>query len=113
VLRGLVTIGLASLAFAIPSASASTIVAEIGVGEGPFCVVTQGRSISVLNVCDASVSEIDPAMNTVDRTSPIGPRRRAGDPHRSHLKLIDGGRALWIERRRGLEALVFVSDKAT
>jgi len=92
VLRGLVTVvGIASLAFAIPPASGSTTVAEIRVGEGPCCVVAQGRSIWVLNVCDASVSEIDPATNTVVRTIPIGPRRRAGDPHCSHLKLIHGG----------------------
>jgi streptogramin lyase len=105
VLRGLVTAGLASLAFAIPSASGSTIVAEIRVGEGPCCVVAQDRSIWVLNVCDATVSEIGPATNTVVRTIPIGPRRRAGDPRCSRLKLIRGGGALWIERRRGLEAL--------
>ncbi len=105
-LRGLVTVvGIASLAFAIPSASGSTIVAEIRVGEGPCCVVAQGRSIWVLNVCDASVSEINPATNTVVRTIPIGPRRRAGDPHCSRLKMIRGGGARWIERRRGLEPL--------
>jgi hypothetical protein len=59
----------------------------------------------VLNVCDASVSEINPATNRVVRTVPIGPRRRAGDPHCSRLKMIRGGGALWIERRRGLEPL--------
>jgi len=109
--------GLASLAFAIPSASGSTIVAEIRVGEGPCCVVAQGRSIWVLNVCDASVSEIDPATNAVARTIPIGPRRRAGDPYCAPLKLAHGGGALWIERRRGLEALnparVYRLDTAT
>jgi hypothetical protein len=60
--------GLASLAFAIPSASGSTIVAEVYVGEGPCCVVAQAGRIWVLNVCDASVSEIDPGTNTVVRT---------------------------------------------
>jgi YVTN family beta-propeller protein len=117
VLRGLVTIGLASLAFAIPSASGSTIVAEIKVGEGSCCVVAQGRSIWVLNVCDASVSEIDPATNNVVRTIPIGLQPRAGDPRCAPLKLSHGGGALWIERRRGLEPLnparVYRLDTAT
>jgi YVTN family beta-propeller protein len=115
--RGLVTVGLASLAFAIPSASGSTVLAEIRVGEGPCCVVAQGGSIWVLNVCDASVSQINPATNSVVRTIPIGPRRRAGDPHCAPMKLIHGGGALWIERRRGLDALnparVYRLDTAT
>jgi hypothetical protein len=110
-------VGLAPLAVAIPSAGGSTILAEIRVGEGPCCVVAQGRSIWVLNVCDASVSEISPATNNVVRTIPVGPRQRAGDPYCPPLKLIHGGGALWIERRRGLDVLnparVYRLDTAT
>ncbi len=69
--------------------------AEIGVGQGPCFVVAQGKSIWVSNVCDATVSEINPVTNTVVRTIPIGPRPRAGDPHCAPLWMIGGSGALW------------------
>jgi YVTN family beta-propeller protein len=75
-----------------PPGSLGRVAAIIPVGAGPVDVVAAEGAVWVANAAQSTVSRIDPASNTVTRTTPVG---------RNPVRLAAGFGSIWVANQTG------------